>query len=198
MKRTLLAVVILVLLVVSTIIGYIIYTNYRYSREEKIIEQRFYEETAQLPSITIDRFMLWEGDSMATIDIEGKGSVSMWYGINGIPRIQGIGGLNTETECFYVDGNDNKTKYAHSTSMVITNESDFSRWFSFEVNSLSDLIIHYDDIVSVLGTFPRNVQLVSLTDSFGTREVRAESDSDFIIRKEYLGKPIVCDVFIKN
>lgn len=162
---------------------------------EKRIERNFYKEVAMLPQITLKSFRLWEGDSMATISIKDKGEVYFWYGIGGVPTIERIGEYGTSFECFYVDSRENKVHAAYSTGLSLGQNGQFTPWFPFEVNSLSDLVEKYDQIIAILQTFPHNPPVIEHKDSWGLRYVLKNPDPKFILKTTHKGRQVQCDLF---
>lgn len=152
---------------------------------EFIIDKKFHTEVRNIPQMTVTKFMLWEGDSMVNLNIEGKGPVSFWYGINGVPRIQAIGPYPIPFVCFYVDNQNKKIGYAYDTALVLDkNTKLYEKWFPFQVNNLQDLVDKYDEIIRVLGTFPKDPEMVEFEDkTWGKRLVVKNPNPDFILRQ---------------
>src|SRR4051812_35649170 len=75
----------MVLVLIAAFFGYMWYVGYQDARDEKIIEKKFHTEIKKYPQITVKNFKLWEGDSMVTLALKGKGEVSFWYGVEGVP-----------------------------------------------------------------------------------------------------------------
>jgi hypothetical protein len=169
----------------------------RYFFEERYIDKKFHEEVSQIPQMKITFFNLWEGDSMVTAKIEGKGEVKFWYDVSGVPRIDSIGNHSTSYACFFVDENGKKVKYAFDQSLVLNKEGKFLKWFPFQVESLQELADKYDDIVAVVQTLPHDPQRVPFEDSSGSREVIKESKPNFTLKDHYKGKELWCDLYYR-
>lgn len=165
---------------------------------EIIIDKKFHAEVKNIPQITITKFMLWEGDSMVDLNIEGKGSTSFWYGVDGVPRIEAIGPYPIPFVCFYVDDQGNKTGYVYDTALVLDkNTKLYEKWFPFKVNNLQDLVDKYDSIIKVLGTFPKNPEMVEFEDkTWGKHLVLKNPNPDFNLKDKHNGKDIACDLYV--
>ncbi len=163
-------------------------------RNEKIIDQVFHADIAQYPNVKVTRFMLWEGDSMVTLDIPGKSPVSFWYGIDKVPRIEGIGTYNTQFDCFKVNSSGKKINYAATTDLWLDSTSPFHQWFPFYVNTIGDLLNKYDDIVKILDTFPKNQPLIQFKDGNGARTILQVPNLNYEINLNG-NKNTVCDLY---
>ena len=75
---------------------------------EKQIDIKFHKEILKVPQLKVVSFKLWEGDSIVQAEIEKKGIIMFWYGIDGVPRIDSIGHYSTSYECFYVNSKGEK------------------------------------------------------------------------------------------
>lgn len=186
---------IVILLLVGTFFGYFALWSFKNSQAEKIIDQRFHQEVAQVPQLKVKNFMLWEGDSMVTAEVENKGEVRFWYGKDGIPRIDSLGQHSTSYTCFYVDENGKKTGYAFDTDLVLDKEAKYGKWFPFQVNNLKDLVEKYDSISAILATFPKNPETIPFEDSWGKRDVIKNSNPDFVLKQQFRGKEVWCDLY---
>ncbi len=196
-KKTLMFSIILIIgIVFIAISAYIAYWSIGDRFKEKIIDREFHSDIKQFPNVKVTKFMLWEGDSIVTLDIPEKGQVSFWYGIDRVPEIESIGKYNTSFTCFEVDNNGKKVSYAYNTNLRLVSTSPYIKWFSFQVNSIADLISRHDDIVKVLDTFPKNQELVDFHDSWGNRQVLAKSNSDFLMRPNKENDSPVCDLYL--
>lgn len=198
-KRLIYILILTAIVVIGFIPTYIFFQNIYHSYQERIIDREFHADIQQYPTIALKKFMLWEGDSMADIEIKGKGLVSMWYGIDKVPRITSIGVYNTSSfDCFYVDSHLKKLEYAFTLSLNLDKNSLFKNWFPFQVNSIKDLLRYHDNIVEVLTSFPRNPPLTDFNDFSGSRKIRKTSDEKFMIKTQFNNKPVVCDLFFSN
>lgn len=165
--------------------------------KEKIIDREFHSDIKQFPDIKIAKFMLWEGDSMVTLDIPNKGRVSFWYGVDRIPRIESIGKYYTNNfTCFKIDNNGKKVNYAYNVGLDLDSQTkEFRKWFPFQVNSIKDLINNYTNIVKILETFPQNPPLIDFNGDSGNRKIRKNPDENFMIKNPYGSKQVVCDLY---
>lgn len=185
---------IVLLVLVGAFFGYFALWNYKNSQAEKLIDQKFHSEVAQISQMKVKNFMLWEGDSMVTAEIVNKGEVRFWYGKDGVPRIDSLGQYSTSYTCFYVDSNGKKTGYAYDTGLTLDKDGKYAKWFSFQVNNLKDLADKYDLMVGVLATFPKNPSTMPFEDSWGKRDVIAHSNPDFVLKEQFRGKEVWCDL----
>ncbi len=172
----------------------IIYFFTREYIEEQIISQEFSQDSKQFANIHIDSFMLWEGDSRVDITIKNKKKVSFWYGIDKIPRIESIGSYNTSYDCFYIDSHHKKLEYAYTQGLTLDSNT-FTKWFPFKIRSLKDLIMHYDDIVSILKTFPQKPPLTTFDENSSMRQIRKNPDPAFILNTRETAKHVECDLY---
>lgn len=196
-KRTLvLSIILPVVFVILTISAFFIYWAVGESYKEKIIEKAFHADIKQFPNLKVIKFLLWEGDSLVTLDIPEKGQVSFWYGIDRVPEIRSIGKYFTSFTCFKVDNSGTKVSYAYDTNLRLASMSPYIKWFSFQVNSIADLISRHDDIVKVLDTFPKKQKLVDFHDSWGNRQVLAKPNLDFLMRPNKKNGSPVCDLYL--
>lgn len=152
-------------------------------KAEKIIDQKFHQEVSQIPQLKIKSFQLWDGDSMVRAEIENKGEVFFWYGLDGVPRLEVVGPYSTLYPCFYIDGNA-KIRSNTSQPLVLGNNSQFTKWFPFEVNSLRNLVEKYDEIIAALKTFPTNTK----TEMF---------QSNYTLKQQLNGKELWCDLYTR-
>lgn len=185
-------------LLIGLFFGYIAYTAHQDKVKEDKIDIKFHQEVSQTPNVQVKSFKLWEGDSIVELDIKDKGTVRMWYGVDGVPRIDNIGKYSTSYDCFNVDAQGNKKSYAFTSGLVLDNDSAFKKWFSFEVNNLNDLVVKYDDIIKVLESFPKNPTRVKHKDSWGTREVVGQSNNDFVVKPDKNKVNVTCDLFTQT
>ena len=186
--------IVIVLLLIGSFFSYFAIWNYKNNQTEKLIDQKFHQEVAQVPQLKVKNFMLWEGDSMVTIDIKNKGEVRFWYGKDGVPRIDSLGQYSTSYTCFYVDKSGKKTEYAYDTGLVLDKDKKYAKWFNFQVNSLKDLVDKYDLVTSVLTTFPKNPATIPFEDSWGKREVIEQSNPNYTLKQQFRGKEVWCDL----
>lgn len=163
--------------------------------EEKIIQNKFQQEIAQVPELSVKSFKLWEGDSIVVAEVKNKGEVQFWYGENGIPRLDRINGTTTSYDCFFVNEKGEKIGYVFTKGLILNEGSAFKKWFPVEINNLQDLVHNYDQVVAVLHTFPRNSTFKAFEDSWGTRDVLVTSNPDFTVIEQYRGKTVYCDLF---
>ncbi len=167
---------------------------------ESIIDKKFHAEIANIPQIKVTKFMLWEGDSIVTLEVQNKGSVSFWYGRDGVPRIEGIEPYSIPFVCFYVDNQGSKLSYAYDFPLDLgKNTKVYEKWFRFKVNNLHDLVDKYDSIIQVLNTFPKNPEMTDFYDKkWGKHSVVKNPDPEFILRDKYAGKSIACDLYVRT
>lgn len=195
-QKVILLLVIFAVLLVGALPAYVTFINIADTLAEKKISYEFHQEVQQYPAIKVKRFMLWEGDSMADLEIVGKGPASIWYGLDKVPRITAIENFNTSSfDCFYIDKKRNKEGYAYTQYLTLHGDTQWEKWFPFQVNTLHDLITRYDQIVKILKTFPQNPPLVEFNDLSGKREVRQVSDPKFVLNTPFGNKPTVCDLY---
>jgi len=173
---------------------FFVYLDFKYKQDEKIIDQKFHQEILRVPQMKITSFQLWEGDSMVTAEIENKGEVKFWYGLDGVPRIDNIDGHSTMYTCFYVDPNGKKIGYAYDTELSLKNNGQFTKWFPFEINNLSGLVERYDEIEKVLVSFPVISETVPFKDMTGERQVLEKSDPNFVVKQQLFGREVWCDL----
>lgn len=185
----------LVLLLIGSFAGWLWWKGQRDKKIEQVILKEFYADVKNNPEITVKRFMLWEGDSIADIDIKDKGHVNMWYGDDNVPIISTIGDYSTSFGCYYVDKNNKKLESVYSLDLDLDHDSEFRKWFPFEVNTLKDLVVNYDDIIAVLKTFPSNPELIEFKDKSGQHYVRKTPDRDFMITTSYNNRQVQCDLY---
>ncbi len=189
--------VFLTILIIIPLLSFVIYFRLQGLEDEKlekIIDQKFHQEASQVPELKVKSFKLWEGDSMVEAEVLDKGTVYFWYGIDGVPHIDRINKYSSSWECFYIDNKGKKTNYAYTRGLVLDKESDFKKWFPFEVNSLKELVQRYDDIQKVLATFPKNPETIPFHDRSGDRDVVKKSNPEFIL-KDKLKENVYCDLF---
>lgn len=187
---------IFVLVLIAALPAYYLFIHRGDDEAEKTISKEFHTDVQQYPDVKVKRFALWEGDSMADLEIAGKGPVSMWYGVDKIPRIESIEKYRTSFDCFYVDSNGNKTGYAYTEGLNLSDKiPQWKKWFPFRVNSLNDLIARYNEIVHILDGFPKDPTLVDFTDNFGIMKVRKVSDPSFMLITPLGKTPTVCDLY---
>jgi hypothetical protein len=185
----------LLLVLFASVFVYFKIWNFKDSQNEKIIDKEFHQEMAKYSEVIVNKFMLWEGDSMVTLDIPGKGEVSFWYGINKVPYIESIADYNTSFNCFNLNQNQEKISYAFNQDLVLNSSNPFRKWFSFQINNISDLITHYNDITKELSLFPVNPTLVAFTDRSGSRKVLKISNYNFIVYPNEKNKSQLCDIY---
>ena len=170
-------------------------SGFKYGKKEEAINRKFWQEVHQIPQLRVTNFMLWEGDSLVTAQIEGKGEVRFWYGINGVPRLNYVGGYNTESVCFYVNSSGEKTAYAFHTSLYLGSPNEFAKWFPFEINNLKDMVDKYDFLLDSIFSLPVNPEMVNFKDKYSKRKVVKESNPDFILKKNFRSKEVWCDLY---
>lgn len=165
-----------------------------YRAESEAID-KFFVELRENPELTVTFFKPIEGRILADLNVEDKGSTKVFYSQYGIEGLYSFNDQFADVDCFYVDENDDKTKYAYTESLRIGKDSEFYKWFPFEIETLRDLVDHYDDVKSSLDSLPHNPPLTDFNDSSGQRQIRAKSDPEFTISKVFNGKSIVCDLY---
>ncbi len=189
------AMVIVLIIGIAAYIGLWFYKN---DQAEKIIDKKFHAEASQMPQLKVNRFTLWEGDSIVDANIQNKGHALFWYGEDGVPRLNGIGNYSTTWDCFFVDTAGKKTEYAVTWDLYLGKDSPFKKWFPFEVNNVKDLVNKYDAIIKVLATFPKKPETIVLepTDGrWGKRDVVKHPNPNYILKLKEQGKDIQCDLF---
>lgn len=196
--RIIIGLAVFLLLIIAALPAYLFFLNIKYKYKEKIIDREFHQEVQKLPEIKVKKFKLWEGDSMAELEIANKGTVNIWYGVSKIPQIVTINDFFTSFDCFYVDNNGNKKNYAYTLDLSLEPQSMFSRWFPFQVNSLGDLVNKYEDIINILKTFPQNPPMVNLSDPSGNRKILKSSNPNFEIKTVDRNKPVSCDLYFST
>lgn len=160
-------------------------------RVEKETEQEIREIVSKHPEMTIDRLVLWEGDSTDTISIKDKGNISFWYRKGGHPLIESIILENgkvysTNFMCEQIKGG--KREYAYDYTMEVTKDAPLGHLFNFEIKTISDLSTRFDDLVKTLDTFPRIEETVTLTDRSGTRDFIKNPDPKYSFKTNYSEK----------
>jgi hypothetical protein len=161
----------------------------------KIVEKVFWHDIKKYRGVHVEQFAIWEGDGIATLSIAQKGRVSFWYGVDMIPRIESVAQYSTSFDCFYADSKGKKLSYAYSANLDLGKDTQFKKWFPFQVNSLKDLLNHYEDIVAVVNTFPKNPELVKFRDIYGERMVLKNSHTNFVINTKLDGRAVTCDLY---
>ncbi len=141
--------------------------------QDRYSEQKFLKEMATIPEATVKIRNTFEGGTLADIQILNKGSVSVMYGLFGLEHIRRIGKFDTVLICPEDRG--------IGIGFSLGKNSQFKKWFPFEIDSLQELVNHYDEIVAVLDTFP--------TSPDPTHTVTATSRS---------GEKIVCSIYFKK
>jgi hypothetical protein len=192
--RVFVGIIVVFILFAGCIATYFFIWQFTNIRDEKIIDKKFHDEVSTLPQIKVDQFMLWEGDSHAEITIGGKGKASFWYGKDGIPSIESVGSYSTSYECDFFDSMGQKTGYAFNTSLILSPNSPFLKWFPFQVNNLQELITHYDDIINIVSTFP-NYPNTSLRDDSKEKSDIFVSNQDFTFKQLFRGKQVQCNLY---
>jgi len=114
--------------------------------ENTKVKQKFYAEVNTISGIRVKRFDTFEGMGFGTITILHKGEVTLYYDQNGLPWIRDIGEFDTGFLC------PNNTMYP----LVLTKNNSFWKLFPFQVVNLRQLVNHYDQIISILKTFPKS------------------------------------------
>jgi len=130
-----------------------------------------------------------------TAEVENKGEVRFWYGLNGLPRIENIGPYSTTYYCFYVDSLGKKIGYAYDIDLDLDKGGAFAKWFPFQIHNLKDLVENYNNILGVVATFPKNPETVPFEDSWGKRTVIKQSNPNFTVKQQSQGKEVWCDLF---
>lgn len=134
-------------------------------KREKQIEEKFNREAKELKDVLeVNRFTVWEGDSIAEVTIKGKGKVTMWYDIDNV-RISSIDKYFTSFQC--LKKNKGTYKEVFNTSLSINPQSSLYSKFNFEVNNLHDVVTHYDEILTVVKTFPPRGEEIEVKDENG-------------------------------
>lgn len=188
------AISLLFLIKFGAILGLIAFLNYNDARKEKIIDQKFHQEVAQIPEIKVKSFKLWEGDSIVILDIKNKGEVYLWYGEDGVPRIESLEKYSTSYTCFYVDEKGKKTGYVYDINLGLRKDNAYAKWFPFHVTNLKELVNRYDDIVKIVATFPKDPKTIPFKDSWGTRDVIEKSNPNFVVKESLFWREIWCDL----
>lgn len=164
-------------------------------KTEKKIDSKFHQEIANISEIKVNSFKLWEGDSIVNLEILNKGNVHFWYGRNGVPRIDAIGGIGISQVCYYVDRNGTKNGYAGDVSLTLDKDQYYKKWFPFEVLNLQDLVNRYSDISKIVATFPKNPETEIYHDKlWGDRYVVKNPDPNFIVHRKIDNKEVACDL----
>lgn len=109
-------------------------------------EQKFIKEMTSIPGAKGIIRNTFEGGTLADIEIPNKGRVTIMYGLLGLEYIRHIGNFDTTFICPEDDG--------IGVGFGLGKNSKFQKWFPFEVNNIKELVNHYDDIVTILKTFP--------------------------------------------
>lgn len=191
-------IVVITVVLVGLFFGYLSYKGHQDSIKETQIHKKFHEEVAKIPNFEVKSFKLWEGDSIVEIKVKDKGTVRFWYGIDGIPRIDSIDKYSTSYDCFNIDSQGNKQSYAFTKGLVLDKNSIFKQWFPFEVNTLKDLDMRYNDIIKILETFQKNLTKVEYKDNWGIRKVVGQPNSDFAVRPDKNKNDITCYLFTQS
>ncbi len=131
--------------------AWILFSSYFDHKKEARIEKYFYEDIADLSDVTVHGFKLWEGDSIVELDIKDKGEVMFFYGEDRIPRIMRIGNLSVGIDC------QKNGKLEYTSGLNLSKNSQYKKWFSFDVLTIRDLVSNYDKIFSVVKTLPNKV-----------------------------------------
>jgi len=93
-------------------------------------------------------------------------------------------------DCFLVDASNNeKAGYIYNRNLTLVGNSQFKKWFSFEVLDIKDLVGHYDEMMQALSGFPKNPELIDFEDRMGKREVIKYPN------EEFNDKRVICDLF---
>ena len=121
--------------------------DYLFAINNSKVEQKFYAEAKTIPDIRVVQFNTFEGMGGGTIAIKNKGETSIFYDLAGVTDILHIDTFDTEFMC--------PTKQTMiGYPLRLTKNSPFLKWFPFQVTTLRQLVDHYDEIVSILKTFP--------------------------------------------
>lgn len=178
-----------IILLASPFILLFIQSTLIWPRTEKATDKEVRQQVAQLPNVTLNRNMLWEGDSMVTLTIKDKGEAIFWYKLGGPPQILSLKtttGKNYSTEFDCEDKtSDGKRKYAYNVNLEITKNNPLGKLFPFEVKTIPDLVNHYDAIISILATFPKQTETVTINDSTGTRQFTKNPDPKYAFYMNY-------------
>ncbi|MBI5614446.1 hypothetical protein HY947_05955 [Candidatus Gottesmanbacteria bacterium] len=166
---------------------------------EKIIDAKFHQELKGVPELHVKKFQLWEGSSIVSADIVGKGPVMFWYGESGMPVIMSTGNnYDTSFLCYLVDSYGQKISYAYDLDLWLSHDSPFKKWFPLEILTLKDLVEKYDELRGYIQLLPKNQEMVDFPDSSGPRKVLKHPNPEFILYQEkYRGKYVQCDLYQK-
>lgn len=170
------------------------YSGYKDKQIEKKINDKFHQEVAKLPGVSIRHFLLWEGDSIASIEIKDMGVVDFWYGKDGAPRITGIGEYHTDYVCFYAPGKKDEMSYAYDMPLDLSGDSKYKKWFPFSVNTLSDLVEKYDLITDTLKTFPKYELRTAFEYNWMERKPIDNPDMNYVLKTNHRGQEVWCDL----
>ncbi len=141
--------------------------------QDQYSEQKFLNEMATIPEATGKIRNTFEGGTLADIEVFNKGIVTVMYGLFGLEHIRRIGKFDTVLICPEDRG--------IGIGFNLGKNSQFKKWFPFEVNSLQELVNHYDEIVAVLDTFPTS-----------------PDPSHAVTVKSRSGEKIVCSIYFKK
>jgi hypothetical protein len=161
-----------VLFVTFPILSYFFKLYFVFPSIEQASVAEVKRQVAALPGVKLVWQKAWEGDSMATIAIKDKGEVYFWYVAGDVPRIDTITPygrqvIDTDFQC------EDKTltgqrEQAYITPLVISKDAPLGKLFPFEVRTIADLVKHYNDIVNIVDTFPKQTSSVQITNQQGT------------------------------
>jgi len=140
------------------------------------VEKKFAKESGGIQNIKVRTHSIFEGGLSATFEIAGKGSIEIMYGIAGLEYIRRIGEFDTIFMC-----PEDKNS---AIVLGLGKGNKFQKWFPFQINTLHELVSHYDDIISILKTFPKtpdpDYAVITTSKPFG------------------LGKKTNCSLYVKN
>lgn len=197
LKTTILVVGMSTTLLLLVYLGFAFHVEWAEAKTERTVQEHLYNELSTVPEMSLEGFVPENGESFVTVRMESGSMISFWYGLDRIPRIEQISGLNTSFECFYTDETGDRVEYAYDQPLSLHPGSGFKTWFQFEVTSLGDLVERYDNLVTEVRQLPQNPPLRELRDSTGTYFVRENPDPEYVLRNQIGQKVIECDLFTK-
>ena len=168
-KKSLLKIVSIVLTVLFLSMVVIIALTLKF--QDGYAENKFRSEIATISGINSKIRNTFEGGTLADIQIPNKGTITVVYGIAGLEYITHIDKFDTTFVC--------PEDQSVGIGFSLRKNNKFQKWFPFQVNNLKELVNHYDDIVTVLNTFPH------------------APDTNYTIdTKNYQGKKITCSIYL--
>lgn len=169
----------MILIPITTYIYFYIKYKYVCPQNEQKINQEFYEEIAKTPGIVVEKFSTFDCDGWADLNINNKGSASIFYSGKGKISIKGVPGYSTSFTCYNIDTDGRPTRYVADLTLQLTEESPYKRWFPFKIESLEDLAVNYDQMIDSLEKLPKNPEMVQFKDSWGDRQIVKNPNPDY-------------------